>query len=88
MWKALMDLFQSSSDHRKLALKGKLRKINMEKHNTILVYLIKFFQYWDELGSVGITVAEDNLVSLPLLGLPKSWHSYEDSVNEPEKLSD
>ena len=27
MWKALMDLFQSSSDHRKLALKDKLRKI-------------------------------------------------------------
>ena len=31
MWKALMDLFQSSSDHRKLALKDKLRNIKMEK---------------------------------------------------------
>ena len=31
MWKALTNLFQSSSDHRKLALKDKLRKIKMEK---------------------------------------------------------
>ena len=44
MWKALTDIFQSSSDYRKLALKDKLRKIKMEKNDTILVYLIKFFQ--------------------------------------------
>jgi hypothetical protein len=31
MWKVLTDLFQNSSDHRKLALKDKLRKIKMEK---------------------------------------------------------
>ena len=43
MWKALRDLFQSSSDHRKLALKDKLKKIKMEKGNTILKYLTKFF---------------------------------------------
>ena len=35
MWKVLMDLFQNSSDHRKLALKDKLRKINMEKGDSI-----------------------------------------------------
>jgi hypothetical protein len=28
MWKVLTDLFQNSSDHRKLALKDKLKKIN------------------------------------------------------------
>ena len=33
-------------------------------------------------------VADDDLVSLALLGLPKSWHSYEDSVNGWENLSD
>ena len=35
MWKALTDLFQSNSDHRKLVLKDKLRKIRMEKGDTI-----------------------------------------------------
>ena len=52
MWKALTDLFQSSNDHRKLALKDKLRKIRMEKNDTIPIHLTKFVQCRDELGSV------------------------------------
>ena len=87
MWKALTDFFQSRSDQRKLALKDKLRKIKMEKNDTILIYLKKFFHCRDELGSVGVSVDEEDLVSLALLGLSKSWHSYEDSVNGREKLS-
>ena len=63
MWKALTDLFQSSSDHRKLALKDKLRKIKMEKGDNIPKYLTKFFQCRDELGSVGIIFYDDDLVA-------------------------
>ena len=81
MWKALTYLFQSSSDHRKLALKYELKKIKMEKGDSIPKYLTKFFQCRDELGSVGITIVDDELVSLALLGLSKSWHSYQDSIN-------
>ena len=88
MWKALMDLFQSNSDHRKLALKDKLRKINMEKGNSIPKYITKFIQCQDELGSVGIKIIDDHLVSLALLGLPKIWHSYQDFVNEREIFPD
>jgi hypothetical protein len=58
----------------------------MEKGDTIPKYLTKFTQCRDELGSVGVTVVEDDLVSLALLGLPKSWHNYQDSVNGREKL--
>ena len=75
MCKALTYFFQSRSDQRKLALKDKLRKIKMEKGNNIPKYLTKFVHYKDELGSVGVTVDEEDLVSLALLGLPKSWHS-------------
>eukprot|EP00253_Pinus_taeda_P020201 PITA_20201 len=74
------------SDRRKLALKEKLRKIKMEKGDSIPKYLTKFTQCWDELGSIGVTIAEDNLVSLTILGLPKSWHNYQDLVNGGEKL--
>ena len=58
----------------------------MEKNDTIPVYLTKFVHYRDELGSVGVSVDDEDLVRLDLLGLPKSWHSYEDSVNGWEKL--
>jgi hypothetical protein len=86
MWKVLTDLFQNSSDHRKFSLKDKLWKIKMEKGDTIPKYLTKFVQCRDELGSVGITVVVDDLVSLALLGLPKRWHNYQDSINGREKL--
>ena len=76
MWKALTDLFQSKSDQRKLALKDKLRNIKMEKSDSMPKYLTKFTQCRDELGSVGVTVDDEELVSLALLGLLKSWHSY------------
>ena len=49
-------------------------------------YFTKFIQCRDELGSVGVTVDDEELVSLALLGLPKSWHSYQDSVNGREKF--
>ena len=63
-------------------------KMKMEKGDTIMIYLTKCVQCRDELGSVKITFANDDLVSLALLGLPKSWHSYQDSVNGREKLPD
>ena len=42
MWKALIDLFQSKSDQRKLALKDKLKNIKMEKGDSMPKYLTKF----------------------------------------------
>ena len=63
----MTDLFESSIDHRKLALKDKLKKIKIEKSDSIPKYLTKIFQCQDELGSVGVTVADDDLVSLDLL---------------------
>ena len=58
----------------------------MEKNDTIPVYLTKFVHCRDELGSVGISVDDEELVELALLGLLKSWHSYQDSVNGQEKF--
>ena len=87
MWKVLTDLFHNISDQRKLALKDKLRKIKKEGE-TVPTYLAKFTQCRDELESVCATVADDDLVSLALLCLPNSWHSYQESVNGREKLPD
>ena len=71
-----------------MALKDKLRRIKMEKGNTISTYLNKLTTCRDELGSVGITNSNDDMVILTLLVLPKSWNSYQDFVNGREKLSD
>ena len=60
----------------------------MEKGDTIPKYLTTFVQCRDELGSIGKTFANDDLVSLALIGLPKTWNSYQYSINEREKFPD
>ena len=53
-------------------LKDNLWKIKCEKGDMISTYLYKLATCSDELGSVGIMTVDDNMVSLALLGLPKS----------------
>ena len=48
----------------------------MEKGDSIPKCLTKFVQCRDEMGSVGIIVVDDDLVSLSLLEIPNIWHSY------------
>ena len=72
MWKTLKDLYQNSSDQRKLALKDKLRKIKCEKDEMISMYLTKIITCRDELASVGVVTSDDDMGSLALLGLLKS----------------
>jgi len=72
MWKTLKELYQNNSDQRKWVLKDKLRRIKMENNDIISTYMNKLTTCRDELGSVGITTADDDMVSLTLLGLPKS----------------
>ena len=72
MWKTLKDLYQNNNDQRKLALKEKIWKIKCEKGDMISTYLNKLTTCRDELGSVGITTADDDIVSLALLSLSKS----------------
>ena len=88
MWKTLKDLYQNNSDQRKLGLKDKIQKIKCEKGDMISTYLNKLTACRDKLGSVGMTTVDDDMVSLDLLDLPKSLHSYQDSVNGREKLRD
>ena len=71
-----------------MALKDNLRKIKCEKGDTISTYLNKLTTWRDDLGSVRIAITDNDMVSLALLSLPKSWHSYQDSVNGREKLPD
>ena len=53
-------------------LKDKLRKIKSEKGDRVSTYMNKLTTCRDKLGSVGIATADGDMVSLALLGLPKS----------------
>ena len=58
----------------------------MEKGDSMPKYLTKFFQCRDKLGSIGITIADDDLVILALLGLPNIWHNDQEYFNGRENL--
>ena len=60
----------------------------MQQNEILPQYLSRFTQVRDELGGVGENVPSSELVRLALLGLPKSWHNYEDLVNARDKLPD
>ena len=72
MWEALKILFESSSDVRKMALRDKLKRIQMNKIEIVVHYLSKFTRVRDELGGVGYIVPPSEIVSLSLLSIPKS----------------
>ena len=59
----------------------------MQKKETIVEYLSKFTQVRDELGGVGETVPPSKLMRLTLLGLSKSQHNYQDSVNGRDNIT-
>lgn len=86
MWKTLTELSENGMDARKLALRDKLKKICMQKNETIPHYLSRFTQSQDEIGGVGENIPSLELVSLALIGLPKYQHSYLDSINGRDKL--
>eukprot|EP00253_Pinus_taeda_P030461 PITA_30461 len=61
MWKTLKNLYQNSSDQRKMALKDKLQKIKCEKGNTVTTFLNKLTNCRDELASIGVTTTDDDM---------------------------
>lgn len=42
----------------------------------------------DEIGGVVESMTPYEFVSLSLLGIPKSWHNYHDSINGRDKFPD
>lgn len=53
----------------------------MSKDDSIIMYLSKITQVRNELGGVGVTVPERDLVSFALLALHKSWNGFQDAVS-------
>jgi hypothetical protein len=55
MWEALVKLYQSDNQSRKMLLREKLRSTKMAKGESVVTYLTKFTQIRDELAVVGET---------------------------------
>jgi len=86
MWKALVKLYQSDNQSKKMLLREKLRSTKMEKGESVVTYLTKFTRIRDELAVVGETVDETELVRTTLNGFAKQWNVFVRGVVTQEKL--
>jgi hypothetical protein len=88
MWEALVKLYQSDNQSRKMLLREKLRSTKMAKGESMVTYLTKFTQIRDELAVVGEAVDETELVRTTLNGFTKQWEVFVRGVVAREKLPD
>jgi hypothetical protein len=88
MWEALVKLYQSDNQSRKMLLREKLRSTKMAKGESVVTYLTKFTQIRDELAVVGEAVDETELVRTALNGFTKQWEVFVQGVVAREKLLD
>jgi hypothetical protein len=71
VWEALIKLYQSDNQSKKMLLREKLRSTKMAKGESVVTYLTKFTWIQDELVVVGETVDETKLVRTALNGFTK-----------------
>jgi hypothetical protein len=76
MWEALVKLYQSDNQSKKMLLKEKLRSTKMAKGESVVTYLTKFTQIKDELAVVGEAMDETKLVKKALNGFTKQWEVF------------
>jgi hypothetical protein len=88
MWEALVKLYQSDNQSRKMLLKEKLKSTKMARVKSVVTYLTKFTQIKDELAHVEETVDETKLVTTALNGFTKQWDVLVRGVVAREKLPD
>jgi hypothetical protein len=88
MWEALVKLYQSDNQSRKMLRREKLRSAKMARGESIVRYLTKFTQTRDELAIVGEIVDETELVRTTLNGFTKQWDVFVRGVVAREKLLD
>ena len=86
LYDALVGLFQSDNASTKLALRHQLRSIMMSRSDSIVSYLRRVSQLRDELGVIGDTIDDAELVTATLNGFSSSWDPFVQETCAREKF--
>jgi hypothetical protein len=71
-----------------MVLRDRLRNTKMSKTDSVTSYLTRITQVRDQLGAVGETVTDVELVRVALNGFTKPWTSFIEGICAREKLPD
>jgi 2-phosphoglycerate kinase len=76
MFSNLTNLFQSNNENQKMVLRDRLRNTKKSKTDSVISYLTRITQVCDQLGVVGETMTDVELVRVALNGFTKPWTSF------------
>jgi hypothetical protein len=86
MWAALISLYESSNENRKMVLHERLRSIRMLKDESVSSFLARFTQIRDELGAVNEVIQPNSLVRQALHSFTKPWGPFIQAIVAREHL--
>jgi hypothetical protein len=81
MYDALKNMFESTNTLRALTLKSQLQHIKMTKADTVATFFMKISEIRDQLGAIGETISDKELVLTTLNALPRHWEPFLQSIS-------
>jgi hypothetical protein len=86
MYDALKNMFESNNTLRALTLKNQLQHIKMTKDDTVATFFMNISEIRDQLGAIGETISDKELVLTTLNALPRHWEPFLQSISGREDL--
>jgi hypothetical protein len=81
MYGAMKMMFESKNTNIALTLKHQLQNIKMMKSYTIDTVFMKISEIRDQLGAIGETITDRELVMITLNALPRHWEPFIQSIS-------
>jgi hypothetical protein len=81
MYDASKNMFERNNTNRALTLKHQLQNINMTKADTIVTFFMRISEIIDQLGAIGETISDRELVMATLNALPRHWEPFLQSIS-------
>ena len=78
-WKTLVNVYSTNTKARKLQLKQELNSVQKRNMN-VNEYALKIKSIVESLGSIGVTVEDEDMVSACLNGLRKEYKAFKTLV--------
>jgi hypothetical protein len=81
MYDVLKKMFESNNTNKALTLKHQLQNLKMTKDDTIATFFMKISEIRDQLGAIGETITDRELVMITLNALPSHWEPFIQSIS-------
>ena len=81
MYDALKNMFERNNTNIDLTLKHQLQNLKMTKDDTTATFFMKISDIRDQLGAIGETITDKELVMITLNALPSHWEPFIQSIS-------